>query len=194
MRLLYTFSVRIYYLGILISSLVSKKAKLWLAGRKNLFANLSTKISELRTPNSKLVWVHCASLGEFEHGRPVMEKLKLKDPEIKILLTFFSPSGFEIRKNYSGADYVCYLPMDFPGNVKSFLSIGQSPGRLLGFRQVQPVFSRSGGDRCGAHIVCDRSRAIRVLEVHLVVAAQPVPVFRVVRLPSGGLLPLIQLR
>ena len=130
MRLLYSFSIRIYYLGILCASLFNKKAKLWMRGRKNLFPNLEKTILELRTPNSELIWFHCASLGEFEQGRPVMEKLKAQNPNVKILLSFFSPSGYEIRKNYVGADYVCYLPMDFTSNAKKFLDIVK-PSKII---------------------------------------------------------------
>lgn len=71
----------------------------------------------------RIAWVHAASLGEFEQGRPIIERLKAENPDIKILLTFFSPSGYEIRKNYSGADYIYYLPSDRPKNVKRFLDI-----------------------------------------------------------------------
>jgi len=97
-------------------------------GRKNIFERLKTEISnsnnsELRTPNFQLIWFHCASLGEFEQGRPLMEKLKLQQPNVKILLTFFSPSGYEIRKNYTGADYIFYLPMDTASNAKKFIEI-----------------------------------------------------------------------
>jgi len=97
-------------------------------GRKNIFERLKTEIlnsnkSELPTPNSQLIWFHCASLGEFEQGRPLMEKLKLQQPNVKILLTFFSPSGYEIRKNYTGADYIFYLPMDTASNAKKFIEI-----------------------------------------------------------------------
>ena len=75
----------------------------------------------MKTQN--LIWFHCASLGEFEQGRPLMEAMKKKDPSVRILLTFFSPSGYEIRKNYSGADHVFYLPLDTPANAKKFIEI-----------------------------------------------------------------------
>ena len=96
-----------------------------IAGRKNLFENLKHQLknSALRTPDSQLIWFHCASLGEFEQGRPLMEKIKNQQPDVKILLTFFSPSGYEIRKNYAGADFIFYLPMDTPSNAKKFVEI-----------------------------------------------------------------------
>lgn len=96
-----------------------------IAGRKNIFEKILSqfKNSALRSPDSQLIWFHCASLGEFEQGRPLMEKLKLQHPNVKILLTFFSPSGYEIRKNYAGADFIFYLPMDTPSNAKKFIEI-----------------------------------------------------------------------
>ena len=87
-------------------------------------------MAEIKNPNSELAWFHCASLGEFEQGRPVMEKLKSKNSNIKILLTFFSPSGYEIRKNYAGADHVMYLPVDFSSNAKKFLDIVK-PAKII---------------------------------------------------------------
>ncbi len=92
-------------------------------GRKDIFQKLETKLFERRTPNAQLLWFHCASLGEFEQGRPLIEKLKSQHPSIKILLTFFSPSGYEVRKNYSGANWVFYLPIDTIANAEKFISI-----------------------------------------------------------------------
>ena len=89
-------------------------------GRKNIFNQLR---SELRTQDSKIIWFHCSSLGEFEQGRPVIEKLKSQNPDLKLLLTFFSPSGYEIRKNYKGVDWVFYLPLDSKRNAKTFFEI-----------------------------------------------------------------------
>jgi 3-deoxy-D-manno-octulosonic-acid transferase len=107
-------------LAIRIASLWNKKARLWINGRKNVFARLQ---SQLNDHNSQLIWVHCSSLGEFEQGRPVIEKLKSRYPDFKILLTFFSPSGYEIRKDYKGADLVSYLPMDSLSNAKKILDL-----------------------------------------------------------------------
>ena len=89
-------------------------------GRKNIFHHLR---AELRTQDSKIIWFHCSSLGEFEQGRPVMENLKKQIPNSKFLLTFFSPSGYEIRKDYKGVDWVFYLPMDSKRNAKTFFDI-----------------------------------------------------------------------
>ena len=102
----------------------NKKARQWFEGRKNVFSHLESFITSTSNPQtSNLIWFHCSSLGEFEQGRPVMEKLKIKNEKLKILLTFFSPSGYEVRKNYSGADVVCYLPMDSRNNAKHFLEL-----------------------------------------------------------------------
>src|ERR1700733_10116841 len=98
---LYDAAMRCFYFSIVIASLWNKKAKKWLEGRKNLFLKIESSIKS----NEHRVWFHCASAGEFEQGRPVMETYRSKFPQHKIVLTFFSPSGFELRKNYSGADY-----------------------------------------------------------------------------------------
>jgi len=119
MQLLYCVIIRCYYLLILISSLFNKKTKLWINGRRDLFNKLKNAIGGQKN----IVWFHCASLGEFEQGRPVMEEYRKKNPEQKILLTFFSPSGYEIRKNYAGADWVFYLPLDTKKNAVKFLNI-----------------------------------------------------------------------
>lgn len=115
----YNIFLVLFKAGTYIAALFNKKAKKWVAGRKNIFKRLEKAIPA----GEKLVWVHCASLGEFEQGRPVIEKLKAIEPGYKILLTFFSPSGYEVQKNYTGADWVFYLPMDGPRNAKRFLEI-----------------------------------------------------------------------
>ena len=89
-------------------------------GRKNIFDRLR---AELQSQDSKIIWFHCSSLGEFEQGRPVIEKLKSQNPGLKFLLTFFSPSGYEIRKDYKGVDWVFYLPLDSKKNAKTFFDI-----------------------------------------------------------------------
>lgn len=117
--LLYHIFLRLYGAGVSIVSLFNPKAKLWKQGRKNIFNQLTEKING----TGPVIWMHCASLGEFEQGRPVLESLRKNYPNHKILLTFFSPSGYEIRKNYNGVDWVFYLPLDTPKNVKHFLEI-----------------------------------------------------------------------
>lgn len=119
-RLLYQLSIYFYYLSIHLAAPFNKKALLFLRGRKNVFKTLR---KELKKNDAPLVWVHCASLGEFEQGRPIIEQLKARDPGIRVLLTFFSPSGFEVRKNYDKADYVHYLPVDTSKNATAFVEI-----------------------------------------------------------------------
>ncbi|MFO7829326.1 MAG: glycosyltransferase N-terminal domain-containing protein [Bacteroidales bacterium] len=116
---IYYIGIQIYYFLILSASLFNPKARLWIKGRKKLFKRIASQIN----PGEKTVWFHCASLGEFEQGRPLIEAFKKNYPEYKILLTFYSPSGYEIRKNYEHADYIFYLPLDTPGNASEFLDI-----------------------------------------------------------------------
>ena len=115
--LFYNISIYLYQLAIWLVSPFNKKAKLWIDGRRVKFNNSTTQ----QFNNSKLAWFHCASLGEFEQGRPVIEKFRQTFPDHKILLTFFSPSGYEVRKNYVGADFVHYLPSDTPTNAREFI-------------------------------------------------------------------------
>jgi 3-deoxy-D-manno-octulosonic-acid transferase len=115
---------RLLYLGaIRLASTWNTKARLWVAGRKNWEQALTAKWSP--GPGARSVWMHCASLGEFEQGRPLLEAIRNEYPGVKILLTFFSPSGYEIRKKYAGADAVCYLPFDSPVNARRFLDLAQ---------------------------------------------------------------------
>lgn len=118
MLLLYIIGIRLYTLLIRIFSLFDPKAKLFINGRKNSYTQIAQKIN----PSEKHIWFHFASLGEFEQGRPVLEKLKSLYPAKKIVVTFFSPSGYEIRKNYALAD-VFYLPIDTAGNAKRFIDM-----------------------------------------------------------------------
>ncbi|WP_025298776.1 3-deoxy-D-manno-octulosonic acid transferase [Niabella soli] len=116
--LLYTIFIRLYRAGIGIAALFNPKAKLWTAGRKNILSRLQ---ADFAGNAAKVIWMHCASLGEFEQGRTVLEALKQKYQDHKILLTFFSPSGFEVRKNYPAADWVYYLPLDTRYNAATFI-------------------------------------------------------------------------
>ena len=120
----YNLFLSFYKLGVRVTSIKSKKARLWLVGRKDIFTKLQSWRSQL-TPNEKIIWIHCASLGEFEQGRPLIEEIKKNNAAYKILLTFFSPSGYEVRKNYNQADAVFYLPMDGKANAQQFISIIQ---------------------------------------------------------------------
>ncbi len=125
MKTIYSSLIYLYLFAIRVASLFNPKAKLWIDGRKNIFEKLKSEIRNLKfnAPESQLIWFHCASLGEFEQGRPLIEKIKKEQAGTKILLTFFSPSGYEVRKNYAGADYIFYLPMDTPSSAKKFIEI-----------------------------------------------------------------------
>ena len=116
---LYSIGMYVLVLGVLLASIVSKKARKLVEGIPQTFKILKAEIK----PDDRVVWFHAASLGEFEQGRPLMQRLREEYPDYKILLTFFSPSGYEVRKNYNGADVICYLPFDTPGNVHSFLRL-----------------------------------------------------------------------
>lgn len=117
--MLYSIAISMYAVAIRVAALFNEKAKLFVAGRKNWEQNLKLKID----PTAKYIWVHCASLGEFEQGRPLIEAIKEQFAEYKIVLTFFSPSGYEIRKNYALADVVAYLPLDTKRNARTFISL-----------------------------------------------------------------------
>ncbi|MFN0274939.1 MAG: 3-deoxy-D-manno-octulosonic acid transferase [Chitinophagales bacterium] len=121
-RIIYNLVIAFYHTGIKISSLWNNKASLWLKGRRNIFLELN---NNFHFPNHKKIWIHCASLGEFEQGRPIIESLRAQYPKHKILLTFFSPSGYEVRKNYDKVDYVSYLPIDTKQNARKFFDIVQ---------------------------------------------------------------------
>jgi 3-deoxy-D-manno-octulosonic-acid transferase len=123
--MLYNLIIYLYLLGVAVYSCFNEKVRKMWRGERAAFKLLKEKVD----PAAKYVWFHAASLGEFEQGRPLMERLRQKHPEYKILLTFFSPSGYEVRKNYEGADIICYLPLDTPVNAIRFL------------RQVRPVMA-----------------------------------------------------
>jgi 3-deoxy-D-manno-octulosonic-acid transferase len=117
MRLIYNLGIRIFILIVKIASIRNPKAKKWIMGRKGLLK----KIRKEKDQKEKVIWVHCASLGEFEQGRPLIEEIKRKYPDKKIVLTFFSPSGYEVQENYKNADFVYYLPADTRRNARRFI-------------------------------------------------------------------------
>jgi 3-deoxy-D-manno-octulosonic-acid transferase len=117
--LLYNLFLWLYQVGIRIVSPGNPKAAAWVKGRRGIFKT----ISEAEIKGGKRVWMHCASLGEFEQGRPVIESIRKLYPDITVIISFFSPSGYEIRKNYTGADYIFYLPMDSAANAKRWLDL-----------------------------------------------------------------------
>ena len=115
--MIYNLIIYLYLLGVAVYSRFNEKVRKMWRGEREAFRILREKVD----PNAKYVWFHAASLGEFEQGRPLMEQLRRDHPEYKILLTFFSPSGYEVRKNYEGADIITYLPLDTITNARRFL-------------------------------------------------------------------------
>ena len=115
---LYNLFLFLYSCGIRVVAIANPKARKWILGRRNIFDTINEQRS---TSNEQPIWMHCASLGEFEQGRPLLEALRSQNPKVKIVLTFFSPSGYEVMKDYRGVDHVFYLPMDSPVNAKKFL-------------------------------------------------------------------------
>lgn len=122
MNFFYNIGVWFYGLAIFIAALFNEKARKWRRGRKWLFTELEKVFATVKEP---VAWFHCASLGEFEQCRPVIEGFRKRQNGYKILLTFFSPSGYEVRQNYKGADYIFYLPLDTPANARRFVKITQ---------------------------------------------------------------------
>lgn len=125
MQQIYSFLIACYGLSIRIASVFNKKAAMWLKGRRRYWdiLDLSFAAFPFNVPGRKLAWFHCASLGEFEQGRPIIEGFRKEHPEFLIIITFFSPSGYEVRKAYSGADLILYLPLDTRSNVRKFVEM-----------------------------------------------------------------------
>ena len=119
MRFIYKIGIRLYFLLVILVAPFNIKARRWLKGRQGIWRKIRSNIK----PGDKVVWVHCASLGEFEQGRPIIEEIRKSMPEKKVLLTFFSPSGYELRKNYEGAHCVTYMPLDTRFNAWLFMNL-----------------------------------------------------------------------
>ncbi|WP_276134462.1 3-deoxy-D-manno-octulosonic acid transferase [Polluticoccus soli] len=119
---IYWLAIRFYGLAAHVVSVFDPKAKLFVKGRQGLLAHIKYALINERRPR---IWMHCASLGEFEQGRPLLEEMRRRYPHYAFVLTFFSPSGYEARKTYSGADYVFYLPLDGPNNATQFIKTVQ---------------------------------------------------------------------
>ena len=117
MRLLYDIGIRIYWFGIFIASAFNTKARLWIRGRRSWRREIQNQFRD----DEEVIWFHCASLGEFEQGRPIIEEVRRLENNLKILLTFSSPSGYEKRKDFAGADLVTYLPLDTRRNARLFI-------------------------------------------------------------------------
>jgi len=118
-RIIYSIAIRFYGFCICSASLFNNKAKQWITGRRGQWEKININLAK----QENTVWFHCSSLGEFEQGRPVIEEYKKHNPNAFIVLTFFSPSGYEIRKNYENADLILYLPLDIKKNVNKFLDL-----------------------------------------------------------------------
>ena len=191
MLFLYNAAIRVSGLLIRLASLWNPKARLWVAGRNSIFQKLETSFAANTAP---VVWFHCASLGEFEQARPVIEQLKTTEQNSKILLTFYSPSGYEIRKNYECADWVFYLPLDTESHARRLVAIVKPaivyfakyefwhhylhqlkrrgiPVVLFSaiFRPTQLFFKPYGGFframlRCFTHIFVQNTESARLLE------------------------------
>lgn len=119
MDFLYNTGISLYKLGVRAASLKNHKAKQLLEGQARTFSYLKERL----TPGTRYIWIHAASLGEFEQGRPLIEMIKAKQPDAHIVLSFFSPSGYEVRKGYNMVDAVVYLPFDLPENVDKFINL-----------------------------------------------------------------------
>jgi len=119
MKVLYNVGILIYSALAYLIAPINSRALLWIKGRKKWAEKIAIKIK----PGDRVIWVHCASLGEFEQGRPVIDEIRKEMPLHKIVLTFFSPSGYEIRKNYDKADCISYLPSDTPSNALKFIEL-----------------------------------------------------------------------
>ena len=132
MTFIYNLSIRVYTFLIRVVAPFNEKARLWIRGRKGLLSQMAAKIDG----SKPVVWFHSSSLGEFEQGRPVIEAFKAKHPDYAVLLTFFSPSGYEVRKNYAGADYVFYLPADTRRNARRFMQ--ELPPRFAPCKHLKP--------------------------------------------------------
>lgn len=119
MKYLYNFVIFLLGIAVKILAIFNQKLKLFVDGRRETFPKLISAIK----PKEKTIWMHCASLGEFEQGRPLLEELKISKPDYKIILSFYSPSGYEVRKDFKGADVVVYLPIDTVSNAKKFIEL-----------------------------------------------------------------------
>ncbi|HSU51337.1 MAG TPA: glycosyltransferase N-terminal domain-containing protein [Segetibacter sp.] len=189
-RFLYHLFSGLYPFAIKLASPFNNKAKLWVKGRENVLKKMKSVIKR----EDQIIWMHCSSLGEFEQGRPILEKLKDHYTSYKILLTFFSPSGYEVRKNYTGADYIFYLPADSSKNARTFYDtinvkliifvkyefwyyyLQEARKRNLPlllisaiFRKEQPFFSRYGAFHrsmlsCFTHLFVQNEQSVLLLK------------------------------
>ena len=123
----YNLAIILYDIAVHLVAPFSRKPRKMMKGHWVVYELLRQQLER----DARYIWFHAASLGEFEQGRPLIEKIRAKYPDYRILLTFFSPSGYEVRKNYRGADIVCYLPFDKPRNVRMKAATSSPPGEVL---------------------------------------------------------------
>jgi 3-deoxy-D-manno-octulosonic-acid transferase len=159
---LYDAGIALYVMALHIAAGFHPKARKWVQGRAHWESRLQDQIAEKFIPGKARLWMHCASLGEFEQGRPVLEAWRNQHPDSQILLTFFSPSGYEIRKDYPGADIVTYLPADTPRAARRFVELVQPDSghfceiRILAAHPAGFVFAQHP---CAAHLSCFPARS-----------------------------------
>lgn len=139
MYFVYNLAIYLASFALQIISIFNPKVKLFTSGRAHSFAYLENRISD----NDKIIWMHAASLGEFEQGLPVIEKLRLNYPGYKVLVTFFSPSGYEVKKNSEAADFICYLPLDTQANANRFVALVQPRIALFIKYEIWPNYLRT---------------------------------------------------
>lgn len=131
MKLIYSFLIFLYGLTIRLASLFNDKARQWVDGRRGIFVKLEAALKEVDRSKTPVIWFHASSLGEFEQGRPIIESFRQAYPQYKILLTFYSPSGYAVRKNWDQADWIFYLPLDTPGNARRWMDIVQPAAAIF---------------------------------------------------------------
>lgn len=156
MRILYTFLIYVYGLMINVAAFFTPKARKWVDGRQNYWHNLESGVKNVnaQSPNKPWIWFHCASLGEFEQGRPLIEKIHRNHSiHYNICITFFSPSGYDVRKHYPLADLIAYLPLDTPANAKRFVRI-LNPSLIVFVKyELWPNFLRAIREKNIYHIL-----------------------------------------
>ena len=131
MRVIYSFFIFFYGLFIRFAAIFNDKARQWVDGRRGIFAKLQGALKEVDRSKTPVIWFHASSLGEFEQGRPIIESFRQTYPQYKILLTFYSPSGYAVRKNWDQADWIFYLPLDTPGNARRWMDVVQPAAAIF---------------------------------------------------------------
>ena len=131
MRVIYSFFIFFYGLFIRFAAIFNDKARQWVDGRRGIFAKLEGALKEVDRSKTPVIWFHASSLGEFEQGRPIIESFRQTYPQYKILLTFYSPSGYAVRKNWDQADWIFYLPLDTPGNARRWMDVVQPAAAIF---------------------------------------------------------------